>query len=140
MFERLLYISRAQPSVEAHVVYDIIRVSHNRNSEFDLTGALLFLDGYFVQVLEGEPFRVQERFAIITADPRHEDVQLRYACRVNTRLFPDQWMALRLQSEIDSRRFEEIGYRPGLPAAHFDAETVLRFVQACCADSKLPPT
>ena len=25
MFERLLYISRAQPSVEARVVYDIIR-------------------------------------------------------------------------------------------------------------------
>lgn len=140
MFERLLYISRAQPSVEARVVYDIIRVAHNRNSEFDLTGALLFLDGYFVQVLEGEPFRVQERFAIIAADPRHEDVQLRHTSRVKTRLFPNQWMALRLQSEIDSRRFEEIGYRPGLPAAHFEAATVLGFMQACCADSKLPPT
>ena len=49
-------------------VYDNIRVAHNRNSECNLTGALLFLDGYFVQVLEGEPLRVQERFAIIAAD------------------------------------------------------------------------
>jgi len=93
-----------------------------------------------VQVLEGEPFRVQERFAIIAADPRHEDVQLRAVSRVQTRLFPDQWMALRLQSKIDSRRFEEIGYLPGLPAAHFDAATVLRFVQACCADLELQST
>jgi hypothetical protein len=49
-------------------------------------------------------------------------------------------MALRQQSEIDSRRFEEIGYRPSLPAAHFDAETVLGFMQACCADSGLTST
>ena len=140
MFERLLYISCAQPDVEARTVYDIIRVSHNRNSEFDLTGALLFLDGYFVQVLEGEPFRVQERFEIITADPRHHDVQLRSASRVSTRLFSDQWMALRLRNEIDSRRFEEINYRPGLPAEHFNAATVLRFVQSCCADSQQQPT
>lgn len=93
-----------------------------------------------MQVLEGEPFRVQERFAIIAADPRHKDVQLRYASRVNTRLFNDQWMALRLKSEIDSRRFEEIGYIPSLPAAHFDAATVLGFVQACCADLELQST
>ncbi|UQG56778.1 MULTISPECIES: BLUF domain-containing protein [unclassified Marinobacter] len=140
MFDRLLYISRAQPTVDARGVYDIIRVAHNRNSEYNLTGALLFLDGYFVQVLEGEPFRVQERFAIIAADPRHEDVQLRQTSRVNTRMFTDQWMALRLKSSIDSRRFEEIDYLPGLPATHFDAATVLGFVQACCVDLGLPST
>ncbi|EAZ99447.1 hypothetical protein MELB17_20051 [Marinobacter sp. ELB17] len=93
-----------------------------------------------MQALESEPFRVQERFAIITADPRHEDVQLRQTSRVNTRMFTDQWIALRLKSSIDSRRFEEIGYLPGLSATHFDAVTVLRFVQACCADLGLPST
>jgi hypothetical protein len=140
MFERLLYISRAQPSIDARSVYDIIRVAHNRNSEYNLTGALLFLDGYFMQVLEGEPFRVQERFAIINTDPRHKNVQLRQTSRTDTRMFTDRWMALRLKSSIDSRRFEEIDYRPGLPAAHFDAATVLEFMLACCADLGLPPT
>lgn len=62
------------PDMDAPGVYDIIRVSHNRNSKHQLTGTLIFIDGYFLQVLEGHRHYLRERFAIIAADPRHTDV------------------------------------------------------------------
>ncbi len=77
MFQRLLYVSRATDDVNLRDVYDIIRIAHNRNANNGLTGGLLFLDGYFLQVLEGSPYAVEERYSRILADPRHTDVSLR---------------------------------------------------------------
>jgi hypothetical protein len=135
MYQRLLYVSRALPTVSARDVYDIIRVAHNRNSRFGLTGGLLFLDGHFVQVLEGEAFRMQERFAAIGADPRHTDVQVRQRSDVSERLFGDHWMALRLQHDIPPQRLQQLGYQPGLPAERFGADAVLNLVLTCCLDA-----
>ena len=87
MFERLQYVGRASPNPTPRDVHDITRNAHNRNSRFALTGGLLHLDGQFVQLLEGEAFRLRDRFAIIAADPRHSDVQVRYSASASERLF-----------------------------------------------------
>lgn len=136
MFDRLLYVSRASTLLAPRDVYDIIRAAHNRNSRFGLTGGLLYLDGCFVQVLEGQPFRLRERFAIIAADPRHSDVQVRHSASSNDRLFPDDWMALRLQADIDPQQLAAMGYEPGLPRDRFDGPTLQALVQACCATAR----
>lgn len=133
MFERLVYVSRAAPGITARDCYDIIRVAHNRNSRFGLTGALLFLDDHFVQVLEGDRFRMRERFQVIAADPRHTDVNVRQAVASDSLLFEGDWMALRRGDEIDAALKARFGYRPGLPAAHFSGERIVEFVRACCA-------
>lgn len=132
MFERLVYVSRAAPGITARDCYDIIRVAHNRNSQFGLTGALLFLDGHFVQVLEGDRFRMRERFQVIAADPRHTDVDLRQSTPSDSLLFPGDWMALRSGDEIDPAVMARFGYQPGLPAAQFNGERIVDFVRACC--------
>lgn len=136
MFERILYVSCASTGLIPRDVYDIIRNAHNRNSRFGLTGGLLYLDGQFVQVLEGEAFRLRERFAIIAADPRHTDVQVRYSATESERLFPDDWMALRLQGEIDPHVLTALGYEAGLPAERFDGSKLIDLVQACCATAR----
>ncbi len=132
MYERLAYVSRAAAHVGARDCYDIIRAAHNRNSQFGLTGGLLFLDGHFIQVLEGDRFRMQERFAVIAADPRHTDLGLRLRQRTDTLLFPGEWMALRSEAQIDPVLRERFGYRPGLPSAHFSGAQIVDFVLACC--------
>ena len=91
MHEQLVYVSRAAPDIDAQSAYDIIRVSHNRNSKHGLTGALILMDGYFLQVLEGHRHPLRERFAIIAADPRHIDVNVRQSTAVSERIFPDEW-------------------------------------------------
>lgn len=132
MYEQLVYVSRASPGVGPRDCHDIIRVAHNRNRMLGLTGGLLLLDGHFVQVLEGERQRVQERYAAIARDPRHAAIQLR-GQRASDRLrFAGEWMALRHRDELPPGLLEQLGYRPGLPAHLFDAARLVDFVETCC--------
>ena len=132
MYQRLVYVSLAAPGLAARDTYDIIRVATNRNSQLGLTGALLFLDGYFVQLLEGQPHPVQRRFERIGADPRHHSVSLRLTLSTPELLFADDWMALRNESQIAPGVKQAFGYQPGLPEAAFDADRIVRFLLACC--------
>lgn len=133
MILRIAYVSRAAPGVVERDAFDIIRVAHNRNREHDLSGGLVFIDGYFAQVLEGLPWRVQERFERIARDARHVDVDLRLQARVRERLFEGEWMALRCAQEIDPALLRACGYAPGWPAGHFGGEPLVEFVRACCS-------
>jgi hypothetical protein len=132
MYERLVYVSCAAPGIGAREAYDIIRVSHNRNSRYSLTGALILVDGFFLQVLEGDAFQLKTRYARIVTDPRHTDVDLRQSTRVQQLSFADDWMALRHDEDITPSMREEFGYRPGFPVERFDGDRLVAFTLACC--------
>lgn len=132
MFERLVYVSRVAPGVGPRDAYDIVRTAHNRNSQIGLTGALLFIDGCFVQVLEGDSFHLRQCFAKIAADPRHVDVQLRECVAIAERLFPREWMALRQGDGVPLAVQQAFGYVAGFPPAIFPPERLVGFVRACC--------
>jgi hypothetical protein len=55
----------------------------------DVTGALLFTEGRFVQVLEGERDKVREIFDRIGADARHADIKILSAQYSDRRRFQD---------------------------------------------------
>ncbi len=133
MYQRILYTSRASSGVGIREAYDIIRTSHNRNSASGLTGGLLFLDGYFIQVLEGGPYAIEQRYKRIAADSRHFDVQLRSDEMVETTMFPGDWMALRSREEIDPGLLSEDHYEIGLPRERFSGERLLELVTDCFA-------
>ncbi len=132
MYERLIYVSRAAEGIGARDAYDIIRTAHNRNSVAGLTGGLLFCDGFFAQVLEGDPLGLRERFERIRQDPRHRDIDVRGHEKVGHRAFPDEWMALRHGDALPAALRGSFGYAPGFPAARFPAARLLDFVRACC--------
>ena len=138
MFERVIYVSRAAEGVGMVDAYDIIRVAHNRNSSFGLTGALVFADGWFAQVLEGEPFHVRERYARIAADPRHHDVDLRQQTPIAELTFPGEWMALRNDDDLGDDLRQEWNYAPGFPADGFDGERLHQFMLACWQTASEP--
>lgn len=133
MIERIIYVSRAAPGIGARDAYDIIRTAHNRNSRLDITGALVFIDDHFVQVLEGERLNIRERFAIIAADARHTNVQMRDASPIGQRCFPHDWMALRHGSVATDIARAQFAYKPGFPADRFPPARLLDFVRACCS-------
>ncbi len=133
MHERVVYVSRAAPGTGAAEAYDIIRVSHNRNSRFGLSGALIFVDGFFLQVLEGDGVSVRERYARILTDPRHTAVEMRQSTQTAQRSFGGDWMALRRDDEIGPAVRQAFGYAPGFPAERFDGDRLVAFALACCA-------
>jgi hypothetical protein len=56
---------------------------------------LLYVDGSFIQVLEGEPDAVQETYTRILADSRHHQVYKLLDEPITVRDFPDWSMGLR---------------------------------------------
>ena len=88
-----LYYSRPSPGVTMTDVDDILRVARERNAQQAITGALLFRQDLFVQVLEGERSAVSEVLTGIVGDPRHHDVVLVGAREITRRDFADWSMA-----------------------------------------------
>jgi len=131
MLRRILYTSRATEGVTLHDVYDIIRVSHNRNSRAALTGGLIFLDGYFYQLLEGLPYAIDTCYERILRDKRHDEIELRLDDATSEPLFATDWMALRDGSQIEPEILAEHGYHRGMPKSAFTGEQLFALLMAC---------
>lgn len=87
---RTVYVSSASRDFEESDIRYILEQSHRNNAARGMTGALLFHEGNFLQILEGERETVEALYALIARDPRHRGVLrlLGYDC--DTRLFA-QW-------------------------------------------------
>ena len=76
MLVRLMYASRAVPSVDQERLLDILRKSKANNPGLGITGVLCFSEGIFLQVLEGGRDAVNRLYNRIASDSRHTDVTL----------------------------------------------------------------
>ena len=88
---RLVYVSRNAIAVPAGgMAWEIDRIldaSQRNNARAGVTGALIFNDGVFGQVLEGPRDAVEETFERIQLDDRHSDVTLLDIATVGLRSF-----------------------------------------------------
>lgn len=92
--QRLIYRSRAvSPENLDRDLSEILRVAKSRNRACDITGALAFCDGNFVQVIEGPPAQIERLMAAIERDPRHSDIQVLGRWAASHRLFGGWAMA-----------------------------------------------
>jgi hypothetical protein len=88
----LLYVSRSLLRLpdEAGEVDRIVAVARRENERLGVTGALMFTQAHFAQVLEGDQAAVETLMQRIRRDPRHELVTIVSAGARDGRLFP-QW-------------------------------------------------
>lgn len=136
MYERILYVSRAAPETDQAEVYRIIRAAHARNRAEGLSGALVFLDGHFVQLLEGPAPAVAAGLARIRADRRHHGLELRMRERALCALFSGQAMALRTRTCLGEGVLAAFGYRRGFPAEVLPADALVEFLVAACHQTR----
>ena len=76
MLVRLVYASRAASVVTQDQLTTILRQSKAKNPAMGVTGVLCFSEGIFLQALEGGRSAVNQLYARIVADPRHQQVEL----------------------------------------------------------------
>ena len=97
---RLIYRSRSLlsdgPGSVEEGLSEILRTSRQNNRRRNITGALVLYEykHWFAQVLEGPEQEVQDLFAVIKSDPRHESVEIRDTTAAPDRLFSRWAMAL----------------------------------------------
>lgn len=88
----LLYVSRSQPELAAKPgeVEQIVNLARTRNAERGITGAIIFTEAHFAQVIEGRKSAVDELMRSLRADKRHRDIAIVAVETIRERRFP-QW-------------------------------------------------
>lgn len=90
---------------------DLVKIlsdSRDNNKIKNITGMLIYGDGTFIQVLEGEEQDVEEVYNKLSADNRHKNLIVLAEGEINKRNFPDWTMGF---IAINSNDLEELeGY------------------------------
>lgn len=73
---KLLYVSSTKRDFPQQQLEEILAVSRTNNAAQNVTGLLLYIDGGFLQVLEGEADVLRRLYAKIEKDTRHWDVRV----------------------------------------------------------------
>jgi len=68
------YVSTAAKDLQEGEIQKILYSSENQNNKDNITGLLLFSEGNFFQVIEGEKEEITELYQKITNDPRHHNI------------------------------------------------------------------
>jgi hypothetical protein len=98
---QLVYVSSARTGLREDDLHDILCHARQTNKAMGISGMLVYLDGYFLQVLEGRPERVRALYARIAADPRHGGARVLIESDIAERAFPDWSMGFRHASRDD---------------------------------------
>jgi len=89
----LIYASAARWPHSRQELMALLEVARTRNSELGVTGMLLYSEGSFFQVLEGEQATLESLFAVIRNNPRHERITKIIQEPIPSRAFGDWSMA-----------------------------------------------
>lgn len=82
----------------------ILESAARHNREDGITGMLLYANGNFMQVLEGDATAVHRTYARIAKDPRHKNLTILLEEQIATRQFEGWSMGFRSLSEETARR------------------------------------
>jgi Sensors of blue-light using FAD len=93
----LIYVSHSNSDINDDtanaMIQDILSTSRSKNLQLEITGALLYSEGCFTQILEGEKADVEAIYGSIQRDVRHRDMTLLSFKPTPRRHFPEWSMA-----------------------------------------------
>ena len=91
---QVIYISKAAYEFSASELHELAAVAARKNQLQGITGALLFIDNCFIQVIEGEEHPMSDLLAKLEVDPRHHDIRIISDHLEESRYFSDWSMGL----------------------------------------------
>ncbi len=89
MLYNLCYVSSAKSNLTKIDLDHLFRVNKRNNTTLDISGLLVYNNGNFLQILEGEEKRIRTLFAKISTDDRHSNIIELINMSVEERIFDD---------------------------------------------------
>ena len=86
---QMIYTSEAKTKFSPAELQELLLIARRNNDRDAITGMLLYEDGTFLQVLEGENDVVEATYQRIAADKRHHKIMLIARFEVDHRSFHD---------------------------------------------------
>lgn len=103
----IIYLSAGTSWFSQPELEDILRVSIENNRLNNITGLLLYAEGNFIQLLEGEEGVVKKTYQKISQDQRHKGVTPIADGQAETRFFPDWAMGFKTIGSIKNTPFKD---------------------------------
>tara|TARA_R100000935_G_C2768890_1_gene136815 strand:- start:266 stop:682 length:417 start_codon:yes stop_codon:yes gene_type:complete len=101
------YVSSLNPDLVENDIQEVLNYTRNWNNDHDITGILLYSDGNFFQVLEGEKEILKSLISRIVKDKRHHNVMIIFEKEVSQTIFDDyQSDFISLDSRFQSKNIE----------------------------------
>ena len=109
-----VYVSAAAEPWAQDELRALLAGCRANNAAAGVTGLLLYRDGVFMQVLEGEEETVRSLYRRIARDPRHHDVANIWVAHAPQRRFPDWSMGFRNleDHEVDLEGYRDLLVKP----------------------------
>jgi len=104
----LIYLSSAVAPFSAADLQALLEISRRNNTASDVTGLLLYRDGDFLQVIEGEEAVLDQLYAKISRDPRHRRLTVLFRESIPSREFKDWSMGFRDLSSTPGQGFNDL--------------------------------
>lgn len=101
----IVYISSASHLMSSEELLAILETSRKNNVERGLTGMLLYSEGTFIQLLEGEEASLQETYKAIVSDTRHKNIIKMVESTGENRIFPEWSMGFKSASAAELQEF-----------------------------------
>jgi hypothetical protein len=130
-------IARDPATFERHVA-DILEASRRNNTAVQITGALLFNEGCFAQVLEGPLPAIEATFERIQQDDRHGEVSLLALEEIEARAFPNWAMGFIGASQANASRFAQIGTASGFDPQQLGGKKIHAILRDLAMEEERP--
>jgi len=103
----LIYLSAGTSWFSQAELEDLLHISVENNKRNNITGLLLYAEGNFIQMLEGDEAVVKQSYNKISQDSRHKGVTPIADGRADERIFPDWAMGFKTIGSIKSTPFKD---------------------------------
>ncbi|WP_298494546.1 BLUF domain-containing protein [uncultured Algibacter sp.] len=104
---RLIYSSQAVEQFTKRQLLDLLHDSRGFNTIDNISGVLMHKNGYFLQIIEGQPEMIDDLLVRLRKDTRHKDLKIIHDSTVKERLFTNWAMGC---ADFDDA---ELGMLPG---------------------------
>jgi hypothetical protein len=84
------YLSTANKDLNQDEVAELLDITEIRNNNAGVNGLLIYSDGNFFEVIEGEETKIKELFENIKEDPRHRNIMIVFEKKIDKPLFHEK--------------------------------------------------